>query len=286
LPYNEREERYTLYAKPKRYRDMKKTVFRIERMDCPSEELMIRMKLQDVPGLTSLRFDTSGRSLEVRHTGDHHAIFSALDNLHLDTTFVSSESIDVTESDDDNRAQRIVLVQVLAINLFFFVLEMLAGFIAGSMGLVADSLDMLADSLVYGLSLFAVGRAVSRKKRIAGTAGYFQMVLAVLGFVEVIRRFLFNSEAPEFQVMIIISFLALLGNGICLYLLQRSKSREVHMQASMIFTSTDVVVNIGVIAAGVLVYLTSSRLPDLAVGTAVFLLVARGAYRILGLSRS
>ena len=57
------------------------------------------------------------------------------------------------------------------------------------MGLVADSLDMLADSLVYGISLFAVGATVARKKNIAKIAGYFQIALAVLGFVEVNRRF-------------------------------------------------------------------------------------------------
>jgi Co/Zn/Cd efflux system component len=57
------------------------------------------------------------------------------------------------------------------------------------------------------------------------------------------------------------------------------------MQASMIFTSTDVIVNLGVIAAGVIVYLTASKLPDLAIGTIVFILVGRGAYRILQLSK-
>ena len=72
---------------------------------------------------------------------------------------------------------------------------MVTGFIAGSMGLVADSLDMLADSIVYALSLFAVGGTVSRKKEIAGAAGYFQLVLAVLGFAEVIRRF-WGMERP------------------------------------------------------------------------------------------
>ena len=35
------------------------------------------------------------------------------------------------------------------------------------MGLVADSLDMLADSIVYGLSLLAVGHSMIRKKKIA-----------------------------------------------------------------------------------------------------------------------
>ena len=57
------------------------------------------------------------------------------------------------------------------------------------------------------------------------------------------------------------------------------------MQASMIFTSTDVIVNLGVIVAGVIVYLTASKLPDLTIGTIVFALVARGAYRILRLSK-
>ena len=54
----------------------------------------------------------------------------------------------------------------------------------------------------------------------------------------------------------------------------------------MIFTSTDVMVNLGVIVAGVLVYLTASKLPDLTVGTIVFMLVTRGAYRILQLKNA
>jgi Co/Zn/Cd efflux system component len=57
------------------------------------------------------------------------------------------------------------------------------------------------------------------------------------------------------------------------------------MKASMIFTSTDVIVNLGVIVAGVIVYLTDSKLPDLTVGAIVFALVGRGAYKILQLSK-
>jgi Co/Zn/Cd efflux system component len=186
---------------------------------------------------------------------------------------------------DSHCQERRVLWQVLAINFFFFTLEMLTGFMAGSMGLVADSLDMLADSIVYALSLFAVGGMVSRKKNIAGAAGYFQLTLAVLGFAEVIRRFVEHGEPPDFHLMIIISLLALIGNVICLYLLQKSKSQEAHMRASMIFTSNDVIVNLGVIVAGVIVYLTASKLPDLTVGAIVCILVGRGAYRILQLSK-
>ena len=124
-----------------------------------------------------------------------------------------------------------------------------------------------------------------RKKNIAKSAGYFQLLLALFGFVEVIRRFIGLEELPTFQTMIVISILALIGNGLCLYLLQKSKSKEAHMQASMIFTSNDVIVNLGVIVAGGLVYLTNSKYPDLIVGTIVFAIVGQGAYRILKLSK-
>ena len=254
-------------------------------MDCPSEEQMIRMKLEELTNIESLRFDIPERRLDVYHTSGYDSIFAALDSLGLDTKFISSGQAATPMTNGLHRQERQVLWQVLAINFFFFALEMLTGFIAGSMGLVADSLDMLADSIVYALSLFAVGGTVSRKKNIAGAAGYFQLALAVLGFAEVIRRFVGHGETPDFHLMIIISLLALAGNSICLYLLQKSKSQEAHMQASMIFTSNDVIVNLGVIAAGVIVYLTGSNLPDLTVGTIVFILVGRGAYRILQLSK-
>jgi Co/Zn/Cd efflux system component len=254
-------------------------------MDCPSEERMIRMKLEGLTNIESLEFDLPGRTLEVCHTDGYDNLLAALNSLDLDTKVVSSEPTEAVRIKGSQRQERRVLWQVLAINFFFFALEILTGFIAGSMGLVGDSLDMLADSIVYALSLFAVGGTVARKKRIAGAAGYFQLALAVLGFAEVIRRFVGHGETPDFQLMIIISLLALVGNAICLYLLQKSKSQEAHMQASMIFTSNDVIVNLGVIVAGIIVYLTASNLPDLIVGTIVFVLVGRGAYRILQLSK-
>ena len=153
------------------------------------------------------------------------------------------------------------------------------------MGLVADSLDMLADSLVYGLSLWAVGSTAIRKKRVARLSGYFQLTLALLGIFEVIRRFIDFESIPDYRLMIGVSILALIANAFCLYLLQKSKSKEAHMKASMIFTSNDIIINGGVILAGIIVLLTQSKYPDLIIGSIVFLIVVRGAIRILKLGR-
>jgi len=265
---------------------MRKTTFKISKMDCPSEEQMIRMKLADLTTIKSLDFDIPNRQLTVFHVDNYDLIFKQLDNLKFDTSLISSVSEDnQTEPTDNTAPERKLLWQVLAINFFFFVLELATGFISNSMGLVADSLDMLADSIVYGLALFAVGGTLTIKKKIARSAGYLQVVLAIFGFIEVIRRFVGIEPVPAFQTMILISIFALIGNGLCLYLLQKSKSKEAHMQASMIFTSNDVIVNLGVIVAGVLVYLTNSKYPDLIVGTIVFFIVGQGALKILKLSK-
>lgn len=264
---------------------MQKTTFVVRKMDCPSEEQLVRMTLQPLKSISSLQFDIPKRTLVVHHTGDSEPIVRALDALQLESCLLESTTADEIIPLSNAGTERTLLRQVLSINLFFFALEISVGFVADSMGLVADGLDMLADSLIYGLALFAVGRGVGTKKSIARVSGSFQLLLAGLGIVEVVRRFLGFGDVPAFGLMIGISALALSGNVVSLYLLQRSASKEAHMQASLLCTSNDVIANLGVILAGALVFATHSKIPDLVVGAVVFAVVGRGAYRIFRIAK-
>ncbi|MBR9853947.1 MAG: cation transporter [Algicola sp.] len=264
---------------------MHKTIFEITKMDCPSEENLIRMKLDGISSIANLDFDIPNRKLTVFHKGDVDQIEKSVLELNLGGKKISTGPTDQVEFNETSD-QKKLLWTVLGINFAFFLIEITTGFISRSMGLVADSLDMLADSFVYGISLFAVGGTFARKKGIAKIAGYFQIILALIGFIEVLRRFFAVEKLPDFSIMIIVSVFALIANGICLYILQKSKSKqEIHMKASMIFTSNDVIINLGVIAAGLLVNWLNSSKPDLIVGTIVFILVVQGAFRILKLSK-
>ncbi|MCD2259123.1 cation transporter [Psychroserpens luteolus] len=264
---------------------MQKSVFEITKMDCPSEENLIRMKLDGISGIANLDFDIPNRKLTVFHSEENELIEKSILELNLGGKKILTEQTDRINF-KENANQKKLLWSVLAINFTFFLIEMTTGIISKSMGLVADSLDMLADSFVYGISLFAVGGTLIRKKRIAKLAGYFQIILAVIGFIEVLRRFFGEERLPDFSTMIIVSIFALIANGICLYILQKSNSKEeAHMKASMIFTSNDVIINLGVIIAGVLVNWLSSSKPDLIIGTIVFVLVIQGAIRILKLGK-
>ncbi len=250
---------------------------------------MVKMKLEGLKSIRSLDFDLEKRSVKIDHSGRPDEITTKLKELDLGLDKVDSVMISEKEFSsavvNTDTADRKRLWIVLVINLSFFVLEMFTGVISRSMGLVADSLDMLADSLVYGLSLWAVGAAVTRKKRVARMSGYFQATLAFIGLFEVIRRFVSYEEVPDFRIMIIVSLMALVANAISLYIIQKSRGSGVHMKASIIFTANDVIINTGVILAGILVLLTNSKYPDLIIGSIVFLVVIRGAVRILKLGR-
>ena len=265
---------------------MKKSIFKVEQMDCPCEENLIRMKLQNTEGIAKQEYDLKGRTLTVYHTGDYQVIEHQLATLNLGSQFLESSDTKEEFQAEEDMKQRKVLWIVLAINFGFFLIEMSTGIISKSMGLVADSLDMLADAFVYGLSLLAVGAAVSRKKRVAMICGCFQILLAAMGFIEVIRRFAGAEKMPVFQTMIGISMLALTANVICLLLLQRTKSKDAHIQASILFSSNDVIINAGVILAGFLVWQLDNQMPDLITGGIVFLIVTSGALRILKLAKN
>jgi Co/Zn/Cd efflux system component len=264
---------------------MEKTIFEITQMDCPSEENLIRMKLAEISSIAHLDFDIPNRKLTIFHSGQIDQIEKSVNDLDLGGKKVSTEQTEQTDF-EKQKDQSKLLWTILGINFAFFVIEMATGLISRSMGLIADSLDMLADSFVYGISLFAVGGTLIKKKRIAKIAGYFQITLAVLGFVEVMRRFFGNEKLPDFTTMLIVSMLALIANAICLYLMLKSKSKEeIHMKASLIFTSNDIIINLGVLAAAILVNWLNSGKPDLIIGAIVFVLVIQGAFRILKLSK-
>ena len=253
-------------------------------MDCPSEESLIRLKLENMESILKLEFDIPNRHLLVFHLDAPEPILQSLEALKLGSQLKKTEVVENINLEEDN-SQRRVLWIVLVLNFGFFLVEFTGGLFSKSISLLADSLDMLADAFVYGMSLMAVGKSRIRKKNVAKFSGYIQISLALLGLVELVRRSIFLAEAPDYKTMIILSVLALIANGVCYYLLAKGKNEEEHMKASLIFTSNDIIINAGVILAATLVLVFNSPFPDLVVGLCVFIIVLKGGLRILKLAK-
>lgn len=263
-----------------------RSVYAVPKMDCPSEERLIRMGLGALAGILDMGVDLQARRLTVLHTAPLAEVSEALASLKLGAKLLESAPVGVgappQSSSATDAAEQGTLRTLLAINAVMFVVELGAGWWAQSTGLIADSLDMLADAAVYGISLYAVGRAAASKLRAAHLSGWLQMALAAGVLVDVLRRLFLGSD-PYPPTMMGIALLALLANITCLALIARHRAGGVHMRASWIFSTNDVLANLGVILAGVLVAWTESAVPDLVVGVLIASLVSVGALRILRL---
>ncbi len=181
------------------------------------------------------------------------------------------------EIEDDS--QKKVLYWLLGINLAMFLFEATLGWYAESTALLADSLDMFADAIVYGIGLYAVGKAVSDKANAARISGYLQATLGVLILLDIIRRAIYGSE-PVSTLMMSVGMVALIANIICLTLIQKHKNGGVHMRASWIFSANDVIANTGVILGGALVWWLDNRWPDIIIGAVIAFVILRGARMI------
>lgn len=272
---------------------LKKSVFDVPKMDCPSEENLIRMSLKGVEGVENLEFDLGARKLAVIHGGEASTILKAIEPLGFGARLSSTQELSEEEFEDieatiaalkDNPGEARVLKQLLAINFTMFVAEMIIGWLAQSTGVIADAMDMFADSAVYGVSLYAVGQALATQRRAARLSGYLQAALAGLALFEVFRRFVFGSE-PWAPYMMGISLVALIANVTCLFLISKHRTGGIHMKASWIFSTNDVIANLGVILAGALVLYFKSPIPDLVVGLVISTVVFRGALAILKMSK-
>lgn len=187
---------------------------------------------------------------------------------------------DEGQLDPSNAAQRRTLKWVLVINATQFLVAGTVGIIAQSTGLLGAALDNLGDALVYIVSLYAVGRTVVAKSRAARLSGVLLIVLSLALLVEVVRRFATGSE-PIGMAMMITALVNAATNILNLRLLRSHREEGVHLKASWIFTTNDMIANFGIVVSGLCVMIFASPLPDLLIGVVVAVIVARGGLQIL-----
>ncbi len=176
--------------------------------------------------------------------------------------------------------QGTVLKAVLAINAAMFVVEAAAGIIAGSTALLADSLDMLGDALVYGFSLYVLGRGVMWQARSALLKGLIMAGSGLFVLGEVFYKVLYPA-LPSASIIGWIGLLALAMNALCLGLLWRHRSDDINMHSVWLCSRNDIIANVSVLAAGAGVWLTSTGWPDILVGLVIAAVFFRSAVSVI-----
>jgi len=175
---------------------------------------------------------------------------------------------------------RIILWLALAINAAMFVVEIVAGAIAGSVSLHADALDFLADSFNYAISLAVIGFALSWRARAAMLKGVTMAVLGVWVIGEVIWQIV-SGRMPEPLVMGVVGIAALLANAGVAVMLYRFRSAESNLRSAWICSRNDVLGNLAVLLAAVGVLGTGTLWPDVIVATIMAGLAIQGSWTVM-----
>lgn len=173
---------------------------------------------------------------------------------------------------------------VIGINAAMFGVEMAAGQLAGSMALQADALDFFADALTYGISLAVIGASVRIRSKAAMAKG-FSLLLMGLWVLGSTLWHIFVTGVPQAQIMGVIGFLALLANLTSVLVLMNYARGDANVRSVWLCSRNDMIGNIAVVIAAVLVWRTATPWPDLVVALAMSGLFLSSAYQIVRQAR-
>jgi Co/Zn/Cd efflux system component len=155
-----------------------------------------------------------------------------------------------------------------------------AGAWIGSNALLGDSLDMLGDALVYGASLYVVGRSARAEARVAVGKGVVMALLAG-GVVADAAARVSGGAVPPSAIVAWVGALALAGNAACFALLYAHRGDNLNLRSTWLCSRNDLIANLAVIASAGAVAVTGSAWPDLLVGGGLALLWLRTSLRVL-----
>lgn len=168
----------------------------------------------------------------------------------------------------------------------FFVVELVAGLLSGSLALLSDAGHMAADVVALGAALVATKVATRRDDTGRRTYGSYRAEVFASGFtvllmlgvaayvvIEAVRR---AGDPVEVATgpMLAVGAAGLLVNVVCLVLLRGGARESINVRGAYLEVVADAAGSVGVIVAGVLVQVTGSGRWDTVVAVAIGAFVA------------
>lgn len=191
------------------------------------------------------------------------------------------------------------LLLTIVINVLITIAQGVGGFVSGSLALLSDALHNLSDviSLVisYVAAIFSNKKASQHKtfgyKRAEIIAAFINaislIILAVFLIFEAFDRFLF-PETIDADIVIWLSFVAIVGNGVSVWILHSDSKNNLNIRSSYLHLFTDLLGSIAVLIGGLAMKYYHVYWIDgaLTLGIAIYLIVvgialAKKSYDVL-----
>ncbi|MCB1521191.1 MAG: cation transporter [Hyphomicrobiaceae bacterium] len=169
---------------------------------------------------------------------------------------------------------------VIAINAVMFLVEIVAGVLAGSQALQADALDFLGDTLTYSISLAVIGMTL-RVRATAALAKGASLTLMGLWVLGSTAYHVLVLGLPRAEIMGLVGFMALAANVASVALLRPYKDGDANVRSVWLCSRNDAIGNVAVMLAAAGVWGTATAWPDLAVAGTMAALFLWSSVQIL-----
>lgn len=156
------------------------------------------------------------------------------------------------------------IIFAIVINVFISLFEIVSGILSGSLALISDAIHNFSDVGVLGLSLY--GEKVKNKDSNATkTYGYkrAEIVIAFINAMVLIATVLFilfeavqrlaDPQVITGDAMIITAVIALIGNGIATYFLEKDSHDNLNLKSAWLHSMQDAIFSLGVVAGAILI---------------------------------
>lgn len=180
----------------------------------------------------------------------------------------------------------------IGLNLVFVVVEVIAGFVTGSLALLTDAGHNLSDVGSLGLSLLAFRLARVRSSErfsygyqkstvLASLVNGLLLMVAVGGIgYEAIRRL---SEPPQIPGLTVAAVAAagIVVNGLSAWLFHRDREKDLNVKGAYLHLAADAAVSAGVVIVGLGMYWTGWRWLDPAISFLILAVILWSTWRLL-----
>ena len=194
--------------------------------------------------------------------------------------------------DDRWSAPSRALGSALVLTATFMLVEVVGGYVSGSLALLADAGHMLADAGALALALIAQRWAL-RPRTERSTFGFRRAevlaafvngialaITAVFVVKEAVQRWISPTEIRA-SVMLVIAGGGLLVNLVVALILMRAQRQSLNVRAAFAHVATDAVGSVAALVAGCAVLFFGMRRADPALSVLIALLVAYSGWRVL-----
>ena len=177
------------------------------------------------------------------------------------------------------RYRRILWIALL-VNALMFLIELAAGYRAGSVSLLADAIDFAGDAANYAVSLAVLAAALPWRAR----AAQFKAV-CMMGFgAFVLGRAAWaawQGGTPDALTMGAVGALALAANVGVAWMLYAFREGDANMRSVWLCSRNDAIGNLAVMAAALGVAGSATHWPDLLVAVVMAALAIAGGWSVL-----